>query len=109
MQPDVLALSSSLAFLDELSERYRADTTSVDPSWQSLLDGRAEPTPGNGEARGGNGQPVGIRALAAAAVAPVGRASERPGKVTLAPLAAAPSVWPLVSAFRSRGHLAADL
>src|SRR6185295_16565066 len=38
-----------------------------------------------------------------------GRAADRPGKVTLAPLTEAPSVWPLVNAFRSRGHLASDL
>ncbi len=123
MHPDVLGLSSSLAFIDEMSERYQSDASSVDPSWAALLEGHGgngasgshgaatasaapEARPGNGHTRG-TGQATAI--AAAAAIAPIGRASERPGKVTLGPLADAPSVWPLVNAFRSRGHLAADL
>ncbi|HVG83545.1 MAG TPA: hypothetical protein VM820_03470, partial [Vicinamibacterales bacterium] len=39
MSSDVLGLSSSLAFIDEMSERYATDASSVDPSWAGLLDG----------------------------------------------------------------------
>jgi 2-oxoglutarate dehydrogenase E1 component len=86
-------------------------------------------------ARPGNGGPVGEPAAPAAAApapAPAARprngagngagaqvhgpgasltdvGSPRAGSITLAPIAGAPSVWPLVNAHRSRGHLAADL
>ena len=115
MSSDVLSLSSSLAFIDEMTERYEADASSVDPSWAGLLDGGAASRPGsNGHpprgAReryepfgGGNGASAGSNGAA-----PAPR-RDRPGAVTMAPLAAAPSVWPLVNAYRSRGHLAADL
>jgi 2-oxoglutarate dehydrogenase E1 component len=131
MQRDVLELASSLAFVDEMYDRYLADGGAVDESWAQLLGGSTGhapsttgPVPGNGHPRvavatppsappgvispgalvpdlpgyapsSGNGQPLANRG--------------RPGAVTLAPLTAAPSVWPLVNAFRSRGHMAAHL
>ncbi len=113
MASDLLDLCGSLGFLDEIAERFAADAASVDPSWAALLAGAAPrshgaPAPaggGNGEqARGGNGHGAG-----GARSGPVPSVRERPGATTLAPLVDAPSVWPLINAHRSRGHLAADL
>ncbi|MBK9029919.1 MAG: 2-oxoglutarate dehydrogenase E1 component [Myxococcales bacterium] len=94
MPADVLDLSGSLAFVDEMYERFRADPASVDPSWAAAFRDGAMPAP--------------------AANTPTPRPTNghgRPGAVTLAPVvvAGATSVWPLVNAYRSRGHLAADL
>jgi len=117
MSSDLLGLCGSLGFLDELAHQYAADASSVDPSWAALLNGHAAPAatapnlvrapaltpPGGGNgARGGNGH-TGVTTHM-----PVLR-GDRPGNVTLAPLTDMPSVWPVVNAFRSRGHLAADL
>ena len=125
MSSDVLGLSSSLAFIDEMSERYATDASSVDPSWAGLLDGAsnghaAAPVAFDDRSARGNGHngaaarsvevPTGGNGHAVAVVPPTAAARrDRPGTVTLQPLAEAPSVWPLVNAFRSRGHLAADL
>jgi 2-oxoglutarate dehydrogenase E1 component len=97
----VLELGGSLGFLDEIYEKFQAQPSAVDASWHEVLDGKAPSgARGNGH---GNGR-------AAPAAAPTA-ALPRPGIVTLSPLVAqaVPSVWPLVNAFRSRGHFAADL
>ncbi|MEZ4404222.1 MAG: 2-oxoglutarate dehydrogenase E1 component [Kofleriaceae bacterium] len=124
MSVDVLDLSGSLAFIDEMYERFLADPGSVDPSWAAAFAGRADApipagTPGplarnghvgtNGHA-GTNGH-VGSNGHAGAGGYVGSNAHGRPSAVTLAPVVANPSasVWPLVNAYRSRGHLAADL
>ena len=107
MTRDVLELATSLGFLDELYEKYRSTPSDIDPSWQALLDGQgaapgstARPATGNGHANGhanGNGHAVhATYTRPAMAGVPVA-------------LQAAPSVWPLVNEFRSRGHFAASL
>ncbi|HEY1553964.1 MAG TPA: 2-oxoglutarate dehydrogenase E1 component [Kofleriaceae bacterium] len=105
MSDDVLELGGSLGFLDEMYEKFRAQPAGVDASWRALFGGQTTaapkpaPKPTNGSATGnGHGQaPMPIFA--------------RPGAVTLSPLVAQaiPTVWPLVNAFRSRGHFAANL
>jgi 2-oxoglutarate dehydrogenase complex dehydrogenase (E1) component-like enzyme len=49
MTVDVLDLSGSLAFVDEMYAQFRADPTSVDPSWAAMF-GAAGATPSNGHA-----------------------------------------------------------
>src|SRR5687767_9314275 len=121
MQRDVLELASSLVFVDEMYERYLADENAVDESWHALLgDGVSNGSNGHTRAAAvaeapalitpsalinqvptpGNGQPL---------VQPLLGGRGRPSAVTLAPLASSPSVWPLVNAFRSRGHMTAHL
>jgi 2-oxoglutarate dehydrogenase E1 component len=98
MTRDILELSGSLGFLDEMYEQFQAQPTAIDASWRELLEG-APPAP---IARGnGNGR----------AAAPPAPAFMRPGPVTMSPIAAlaVPTVWPLVNAYRSRGHFAANL
>ena len=107
MQPDLLGLCGSLGFLDEMAEKYAEDAGSVDASWAPLLSGATPPhagavSGGNGQRRGGNGH------TRVTSHMPILR-GDRPGATTRAPLTDAPSVWPIVNAYRSRGHLAADL
>jgi 2-oxoglutarate dehydrogenase E1 component len=133
MDRDVLELAGSLAFVDEMYERYQADASAVDPSWHALLDGAAGTPGGNGNGRslvpglpaltpvpaatpgngtGGNGAARAAALTSVAAIAaqqPPASRNSRPGSVTLAPLAAAPSLWALVNAYRSRGHFHAQL
>ncbi|MDX2091053.1 MAG: 2-oxoglutarate dehydrogenase E1 component [Kofleriaceae bacterium] len=105
MTRDVLELATSLGFLDELYEKYRSGSTDIDPSWVALLDGHgpapapAPVTNGNGHAHG-NGHANGARHTYA-----------KPITISPTPLTqqAAPSVWPLINEFRSRGHFAASL
>jgi 2-oxoglutarate dehydrogenase E1 component len=129
MVRDVLELGSSLGFLDEISEGYLQQPDAIDPSWRSLLTehppivGNGHRVAGNGaaarapaEAPGGNGHPSHGRAPARVAelqtLPPV---STRPVTMPLSPVAtttsssAAPMVWPLVNAYRSRGHFNARL
>jgi 2-oxoglutarate dehydrogenase E1 component len=121
MQRDVLELASSLVFVDEMYERYLADENAVDASWHALL--------GDGATNGSNGHTrVATAAAAPALITPSALINQaptpgngqplappllggrgRPSAVTLAPLASSPSVWPLVNAFRSRGHMTAHL
>jgi 2-oxoglutarate dehydrogenase E1 component len=138
MVRDVLELGSSLGFLDEISEGFLQQPETVDPSWRALLsetapagDGngqrapRAEPAQdGNGRRarsaelplpvapRSGNGHPGNGRA--ASVVAELQRLPPqvaRPVTMPLTPSAAlaSPMVWPLVNAYRSRGHFNARL
>jgi 2-oxoglutarate dehydrogenase E1 component len=92
MEHDVLDLAGSLGFLDELDATYRRDPRAIDPSWYALLDGRPAPAPAPAAAPPprprGNGAALARRAVEALPDA---------------------AVWPLVNAYRSRGHFAADL
>src|SRR5258708_3796647 len=86
MSRDVLDLAGSLGFLDELDAKFREDPNTIDPTWHEILDGQP-PRPTNGQR----------------AVAP--SAARVASPVVRAPI----SVQPLVQAFRSRGHFAANL
>jgi 2-oxoglutarate dehydrogenase E1 component len=96
MSPDVLELASSLSFVAEVEGRFGEDPSAVDPSWTTLLG------PGAAGMLAELPRP-------AAAVATLPAGAVRPGKVTLAPTTQSPSTWPLVNAYRSRGHLLAHL
>ncbi len=97
MQRDVLALSGSLTFVDELYEQYCASPSEIDPSWVAEF-GPPQPlahTPaqsGNGHS---NGHSNGYHTAVSNGTA-----------TTVAPSAAAIG---LVNAFRSRGHFDASL
>ncbi|MCX5744744.1 MAG: 2-oxoglutarate dehydrogenase E1 component [Proteobacteria bacterium] len=99
MANDILELAGSLGFLDELNDQYVADPETVDTSWRDLL---GAPTP---TGRIGNGH----QAIAATPVAVV--RGVRPVSVSMPTITAAgtPTVWPLVNAYRVRGHFAAHL
>src|SRR5262245_45307345 len=103
MTRDVLELGASLAYLDELSDRFAQAPNAVDPSWHELLAG-GRPAAGNGQRVGGNGGNGG-------ATLPALPAFTRPGMVTMGPITAQAiaTVWPLVNAYRSRGHFQANL
>src|SRR6185312_15957632 len=102
-----------------------------DPSWQALIGPVTQPRPNgqNGHGTNGtnghaktNGEPQNGMAVQNApetvlddSIA-ISRGTtrrmpsfSRPGAVTMSPLASAPSVWPLVHAYRTRGHFAANL
>jgi 2-oxoglutarate dehydrogenase E1 component len=117
MSRDVLELATSLGFLDELDEKFREAPGEIDPSWHALLaEGDVAPRTTNGH--GTNGHATNGHAASAPPVMPVTRPGQpihpsfaRPGVVTMSPIAAqaTPGVWPLVNAYRSRGHFAANL
>jgi 2-oxoglutarate dehydrogenase E1 component len=101
MPPDLLDLGSSLGYLDELYDAFRDRPDAIDPSWHALFgDGKPRPN-GNGAAE----------ARPATKVTRPMPMMARPGAVTVAPIVsqAQPSVWPLVNAYRTRGHFAAHL
>ena len=111
MVRDILELGGSLGFLDEIYEQLQTQPSAVDPSWRDMFDGAAAGRPTNGHTAvaraeaptNGDGQKTGTtRAMPVFA---------RPGSVTMSPIAAQaqPSIWPLVNAYRSRGHFAAHL
>ncbi|MEO8701062.1 MAG: 2-oxoglutarate dehydrogenase E1 component [Kofleriaceae bacterium] len=108
MTRDVLELAGSLGFLDELQEQFTAQPGEVDASWHELLDG-----PANGHTNGhSNTNGNGHAAREALEIGrPVQPAFARPGMVTMSPITAQPvaSVWPLVNAYRTRGHFQATL
>jgi 2-oxoglutarate dehydrogenase E1 component len=116
MERDVLELAGSLGFVDEMYELWRADEGAVDPSWREILSEGGD-VGGNGHnGRGGNGRAV-VAAAPPTGVVPdlpsVAFAASisrgRPSTTTLAPVTAAPSVFSLVNAYRSRGHFHAHL
>ncbi|HEY0476304.1 MAG TPA: 2-oxoglutarate dehydrogenase E1 component [Kofleriaceae bacterium] len=126
MVRDILELGSSLGFLDEITEGFVQQPDSVDPSWQALLvdaprpsdgngNGHRRAAPGNGATAGGNGHATNGHAVQATAAAlqglPRDATASRPGVVTMSPITAqvTPTVWPLVNAYRSRGHYNAKL
>jgi len=101
MTRDVLELAGSLGFLDEIAEKYGADAEAVDASWAPLL----------GDRRNG---PVALPDRRTTGTTRMMPSFARPGAVTMSPIAAqaaqtAASVWPLVNAYRVRGHFAASL
>ena len=49
MDRDLLGLSSSLAFVDEIYEKLE-DGIEVDPSWRAVIE--SEPRKGNGHGKG---------------------------------------------------------
>jgi 2-oxoglutarate dehydrogenase E1 component len=69
----------------------------------------ATPAPSAVRPRNGNGNGAGHQHVHGPAASLVDVGAVRAGSITLAPLAAEPSIWPLVNSYRSRGHLAADL
>jgi len=87
MSRDILTLANNLSFLDEVYERYRQDPASVDATWRALF--------ANGNY--------------ASAVAPAAAASAPSAETGTAATPGAHSLWPLVNAYRVRGHLEADL
>jgi 2-oxoglutarate dehydrogenase E1 component len=126
MVRDILELAGSLGFLDEVHDQFLVQPAAVDESWHDVLgdDG------GNGY--GGNGHPAmargggnGSALIDARQVNGAPRsdarqrtgttrampAFSRPGSTTVAPLLGhlQAGVWPLVNAYRSRGHFAANL
>ncbi|MBA3463749.1 MAG: 2-oxoglutarate dehydrogenase E1 component [Deltaproteobacteria bacterium] len=115
MAQDVLELASSLAFLDELNDTYRTAPGEIDPSWHGLLGEPAPATNGRVNGHATNGHAANGAAVETPTAVPVTRNSlptfARPGAVTMSPINAqlTPSVWPLVNAYRSRGHFAANL
>jgi 2-oxoglutarate dehydrogenase E1 component len=123
MVRDILELGGSLGFLDEIYDQYQQQPDAVDASWHNVLNGQPATTNGRGNGHA-NGQGNGHAAVATNGHAAVtqletrGRTGvtramptfARPGAVTLAPvIAGQPSIWPLVNAYRSRGHFAANL
>ncbi len=107
---NLLELAGSLAFVDEMYAAAQTAPGEIDSSWRTLFadelasQPQASPPPSNGV----NGHPLPARVTPARPAAPV-PALDRPGSVTLSPIGAEPSVWPLVHAFRVRGHFAAQL
>ncbi len=113
MQRDVLSLASSLGFIDEIYAQYLADPAAVDPSWIPLLElaggAPAASTHGRPGASGAVGQAPPVELAPRALLASEAARGARPGTVTLAPLASGPGLWPLVNAYRSRGHFLTQL
>ncbi len=131
MVRDILELGGSLGFLDEIYDQYQQQPDAVDASWHDVLNGQPAPTNGqraatNGHAQAGNGQTNGngharVQVTPGAIIEARGERAKtgttramptfaRPGAVTLSPVTTgAPSIWPLVNAYRSRGHFAANL
>jgi 2-oxoglutarate dehydrogenase E1 component len=111
MVRDILELGSSLGFLDEISDGFHRQPDAIDPSWHALLtpDSRVPPTRG-GNGHAGNGHAVREPALELHGL-PRDVGVARPGVAAVAPTAAeaVPVVWPLVNAYRSRGHFNAKL
>ena len=121
MSRDILELAGSLAYLDDLHAQFADQPDAVDASWHELLDGQANGNPAVAQVA------APIVAQAPAAQLPpqpvpqptnggsTGRPNvpvfSRPGPVTMSPIVTqvVPSVWPLVNAFRTRGHFAAHL
>jgi 2-oxoglutarate dehydrogenase E1 component len=111
MTRDVLELAGSLAYLDYLSEQLPADEPQAPPPAPQ------QPNGGNGHAapsNGGNGASYGAPYISMDPSRPNMPRMGRPSPVTTAPVhvvgAKQPSqIWPLVNAWRTRGHFAANL
>jgi len=132
MVRDILELGSSLGFLDELADGFHRQPESIDASWRELLGEPAgattprggPPSAGNpahggatngqatngAHARGSNGSAAIVAGLDPATAVRL-TTVVRPGGVTMSPITAqtVPTVWPLVNAYRSRGHFNAKL
>ena len=136
MSRDILELGGSLAFLDELYERQQAQPGAIDASWNELIGpvGTMVPVPQPEKTNGANGH--GTNGTNGHSEPQNGMANQtphetllddgdgiavtrgttrrmpsfaRPGSVTLSSIVVSPSVWPLVNAYRVRGHYAANL
>ena len=91
MAHDLVSLSGNLQLIDQLYDQYQRDPAGLDPSWRELFK---------------NGPPSRLPAVSAEDVG--NRTAVNSGSATTerrAALAANPLVW----AFRTRGHLAANL
>ncbi|HUH01016.1 MAG TPA: 2-oxoglutarate dehydrogenase E1 component [Kofleriaceae bacterium] len=95
MSFDPVVLGSSVALVEELYERYKKDPEAIDPGWRQLFENGLSlpvsayrPPP-----------PVRVPDVAASAAPSGVRVSQESGL----------STWPLVNAYRVRGHMAADL
>jgi 2-oxoglutarate dehydrogenase E1 component len=110
---DLLELAGSLGFIDEMFAASEACPAEVDPSWPDLFAAAAAgaiSTPSNG--RNGTAATslhAGVQVNGNAKVAAPMPMLDRPGSTTLSPFGTEPGLWPLVHAFRSRGHFAAKL
>jgi 2-oxoglutarate dehydrogenase E1 component len=96
MSEVLLELTSALAFIDDVSIRYQHGDAELDPSWAPLLGDlpRAAGSGRNGHASAApNGHAVGSSTIPAVGALPATTAA----------------VWPLVDAYRQRGHFAAQL
>jgi 2-oxoglutarate dehydrogenase E1 component len=117
MVRDILELGASLGYLDELHDRFQTQPGSVDASWHGVL-GNGAPAQvraerggnGHGAARTGNGNGNGHGAIPARRTGttrnmPVFSATALSGALGTGQGA----IWPLVNAYRARGHFAAEL
>jgi len=111
MVRDILELGGSLGFLDEVYDQLVDAPGSVDPSWRELIGEPARGSNGHGNGHPGNGATAEPEIAISRGVTRRMPTFARPGAVTMSPIVAsvAPSVWPLVNAYRSRGHFAANL
>ncbi len=110
---DILELAGSLGYLDEVSDQFVSQPQTVDETWHPVLTDERKT---NGH--GGNGHPQatnGANGTNGIAHLVTGTARILPSlmrtQVTLSPPIAheQASVWPLVNAYRVRGHFAANL
>lgn len=132
---DLLELAGSLGFIDEMYAAASDSPAEVDPSWVALFGGdpataagaassagraaahgsgvhAAAPAPATARNGNGNGHSNGSAVNGngnGARTSGLMPAMDRPSRTTLAPALASPGVWPLVNAFRSRGHFGAKL
>ncbi len=134
MVRDILELAGSLGFLDEMHDHFQAQPAAIDESWHGVLGDGDHGTNGHGangsrvEGRvsipAGAHAPSGANGVAGAngsngaSAASTGTASVAPRAPGLRPSSPTlshgigrvhPSVWPLVNAYRSRGHFSANL
>ncbi|CAN5897077.1 hypothetical protein BH11MYX2_BH11MYX2_22940 [soil metagenome] len=123
MTVDVLELASSLAYLDQLNDSFLDQPNDVDSSWHGLLDDPHGPPHQKGDGSPGDEETPGIDGNTSANGYTNGNGASghangnatctvvgRPGSVTTAPFHAGnASVYPLVNAYRSRGHFHASL
>ncbi len=92
MAPDIVSLSGHLGLIDDVYENYQRDPNSVDVSWRQLFE--TGQLSGNGRRSGSRGR------------------SRRPTMGAFSSPEAfveGGRVWALVNAYRTRGHLAAEL
>ena len=106
MSSDLVSLGSNLGFIDTLYESYLEDPRSVDTSWRDLFDGRgpstANPAPPSMPPASGDSGPESTRPRAVTTSQSLHRDAAATDSGGL-------SVWPLVNAYRVRGHLSAKL
>ncbi|HUS30588.1 MAG TPA: 2-oxoglutarate dehydrogenase E1 component [Kofleriaceae bacterium] len=120
MVRDILELGGSLGFLDEMYDQFQEQPGAIDPTWHDVFNGQATDHKSNGHGTNGNGASGNGHAAETNGNGKDRRTGTtrampmfaRPGAVTMSPITAqtgSVSVWPLVNAYRSRGHFAANL